>query len=143
MMNMHLLDRADEEITRITKICDGLPEYFLKRMNLLKEGIADIDANDDSFVAQGMRQYVENLLINETIVMNVVVGKLQSVGLAMDVRNSNNIINNNIISNTHINNNSSSHSDNDNDNDNDDDDEEEEVEEEEEDEAEDEDHQLV
>ncbi|CEP08730.1 hypothetical protein [Parasitella parasitica] len=84
MMNLHLLDRADEEITRIKKISNGLPEYFRKRMNLLRENIADI-ADDVSLVGRGMKKYIESLLLAETLAMTAVVGKLQKAGLVLMV----------------------------------------------------------
>lgn len=83
MMDMHLLDRADEEISRITIICDGLTEYFLKRLKFLKEDIAVSSANDDSLAGQGMRTYLEVLIVKEAMLMNATVSKVRSVGLGM------------------------------------------------------------
>ncbi|CEP06782.1 hypothetical protein [Parasitella parasitica] len=113
LINLHLLDRAGEEIIRINLICNRLTDYFLSRVDSLKMDLADIDVSDSSATNQGMRRYIEKLLANEVVVMDTVLGKLRDAGLVSTI-----IANNNNFGFGFISNNVNSDEDEDGDEDN-------------------------
>ncbi|CEP19584.1 hypothetical protein [Parasitella parasitica] len=85
LINLHLLDRAGEEIIRINLICNRLIDYFLSRVDYLKMDLADIDISNSSATNQGMRRYIEKLLADEVVVMDTVLGKLRDTGLVSTI----------------------------------------------------------
>ncbi|CEP12510.1 hypothetical protein [Parasitella parasitica] len=83
MMDLHLLDRSNEEIERISKICSNLFQYFQSRIQILQDDLDNVD-DCSSPVGQGTNVYLQSLIVKEMILMDITLRKVRFVGLGMN-----------------------------------------------------------